>query len=181
MKEYNKDMVVLVDSADQEIGIAPKLDAHRDNLLHRAISVFAYDSHGKWILQKRAGTKYHSQNLWSNTCCSHPYPGEDLTNAASRRLKEEMSLGGNPKKVFDFLYQVDLENDLSEHELDHVFIVKIDQQPIPNPEEVSDWRKISFEELVLEVKENPDQFSAWFKLIYARVQEHIEKSENSMV
>ncbi len=162
-------MVIRVDEMDNEIGLMPKLDAHRSGVLHRAISILVFDSHGNWMLQKRANGKYHSAGLWSNTCCSHPLPNEEIEAAAKRRLFEEMKLSCELKKRFSFLYKAEFENGLIEHELDHVFYGFSDNTPDPDPEEASEWRMISTEKLMEELNRKPEDFSEWFKLIVPKV------------
>lgn len=166
--------VVLVDDNDNELGTMPKLEAHQKGLLHRAISVFLFDLDGNWILQKRAAEKYHSANLWTNTCCSHPYPNEKTKIAAERRLVEEMGITCNLNKVLSFVYRAELENGLIEHEFDHVFVGFTSKLPKPTKEEVSDWKIVSFEALDNEVQHFSEQFTEWFKLIYRKVNLHLE-------
>lgn len=165
----NRDHVILVNQYDTEIGTLSKLEAHEKGLLHRAISVFIVNDKGEWLMQKRADHKYHSSGLWSNTCCSHPHPGENNMEAASRRLHEEMGLNTTLTEVFHFTYFANLENDLKEHELDHVFIGFSNDQPALNPDEASDAKWMSFQEIEREIKRDPDQFSYWFRMIYEQV------------
>jgi len=124
-----KELVVLVDENDNEIGVEEKINAHRKGLLHRAFSIFVFNSKNELLLQKRAADKYHSGGLWSNTCCSHPRPGENLKDAAHRRLQEEMGFDCSLREVFSFLYKKSFDNGLTEHELDHVFFGKFDGIP----------------------------------------------------
>lgn len=166
--------VILVDDDDNELGTMPKLEAHQKGILHRAVSVFLFDLDGNWLLQKRAAEKYHSANLWTNTCCSHPYPKEDTKKAAERRLVEEMGIQSELIKVLSFVYRAELDNGLVEHEFDHVFIGFTAELPLPNKEEVSDWKIVSFEALDNEVQNNPKQFTEWFKLIYRKINLHLE-------
>lgn len=165
--------VILVDKDDNQIGTMPKLEAHVQGKLHRAISVFIFDDQGNWMLQQRASHKYHSPNLWSNTCCSHPYPEEEVFESANRRLKEEMDLVCDLKKAFTFIYHSEFENKLIEHELDHVFIGVTNTLPKINANEVDDWKLISFSDLENDVKQNPDNYTVWFKLIYQKVNEFL--------
>lgn len=165
----NEPNVILVDKQDNEIGVMPKLKAHLQGQLHRAISVFIIDLDGNWILQKRASEKYHSSDLWSNTACSHPLPGEKTIDAANRRLIEEMGIDCSLEKAFSFIYRAELDNNLIEHELDHIFIGYTAQKPRPNPEEVGEWDVMSFENLERDVLSNPNHYTEWFKLLYKKV------------
>lgn len=166
--------VILVDEKDNETGKLGKLEAHRKALLHRALSVFIINSAGEWILQRRALNKYHSNGLWTNTCCSHPYPGETCPEAAKRRLLEEMGMHSELKEIFHFTYKEKLDNDLWEHELDHVFIGTTDDLPVVNQLEVMDWRAVSFDEIEREINDNPATFTAWFRHIYRQVNAFIK-------
>ena len=167
--------VILVDSVGREIGTEEKLKAHREAKLHRAFSIFIFNTLGELLLQKRAETKYHSGGLWTNTCCSHPRLGESHDCAARRRLNEEMGFDCELTEVFSFIYHAELADNLFEHELDHVFIGHYDGQPVPNPDEVDDWKWIDIEELRREVGENGERYTYWFKLILDRVLRQYEK------
>lgn len=159
------EFVILVDSNDLEIGQMEKLEAHEKGLLHRAFSVICINQQGEILLQQRASNKYHSRNLWTNTCCSHPRPGESIEIAAKRRLQEEMGFSCEVKPLYHFIYFTPLENNLSEHELDHVLIGYYDGEVNPNPEEVQAYRWIQLADLEQEVEQNPEQFTFWFKEI----------------
>lgn len=163
--------VILVDSDDVPIGIHAKQDAHIAGLLHRAFSVFVFDSHGRALLQRRATAKYHSGGLWSNTCCSHPRPGESTLAAAQRRLFEEMGFNCPLSTAFSFVYRADVGGGLTEHEYDHVFIGHFDGDPAPDPTEVEDWRWISVEALKREVRARPDRFTYWFHCAWRELQQ----------
>ena len=167
--------VILVDRMDREIGTEEKLKAHREGSLHRAFSIFIFNTVGELLLQKRADTKYHSAGLWTNTCCSHPRPGESHYDAARRRLNEEMGFDCELTEFFSFIYHTKLENNLFEHELDHVFIGHYDGQPAPNPDEVDDWQWMNIDKLKQAVGANPDHYTHWFKLILDRVLKEYEK------
>ena len=167
--------VILVDRMDRKIGTEEKLKAHREGKLHRAFSVFVFNSLGELLLQKRSETKYHSGGLWTNTCCSHPRPDETLHGAAKRRLNEEMGFDCELIGLFSFIYHAELENNLFEHELDYVFAGRYDGQPIPNPDEVADWKWMDIEKLKRDVGEHPERYTYWFKLILHRVVKQYEK------
>jgi isopentenyl-diphosphate delta-isomerase len=174
----NEPQVVLVDNNDNEIGTIGKMEAHQKALLHRAISVFICNSDGEWLLQRRALDKYHSGGLWTNTCCSHPYPGESNIEAANRRLNEEMGVQCSMKELFSFIYIEKLDNELTEHELDHVFLGITDQLPFIEANEVMDWKYIAFTDLQKDIQVNPNNYTAWFKKIFERVQVQIMSIKN---
>lgn len=160
--------VVLVDKEDHKKGTEEKLKAHKENKLHRAFSVVIFNSDGELLLQKRAQEKYHSGGLWSNTCCSHPAPGENLKESAEKRLQEEMGFETELSEVYSFYYQKDFEG-LSEHEIDHVFVGSFDGDPDPDPSEAEDWRWVEPEKLKKEINEEPSRFSFWFQKIVAQI------------
>jgi isopentenyl-diphosphate delta-isomerase len=171
MMEY----VSLVDDQDNETGIMEKLAAHQQGLLHRAISVFIFNDKNEFLLQKRAAGKYHTPSLWTNTCCSHPRPSELLTDAAHRRLKEEMNIACDLSHQFSFIYKAEFENGLTEHELDHVFFGTTNQAPVPNPEEVADWKYLSLDTIEEDIVLQPDQYTAWFKLMLPKIKDILNK------
>jgi isopentenyl-diphosphate delta-isomerase len=157
--------VVLVNERDEEMGIMEKMEAHRTGTLHRAFSVLLFNSRGEMLLQKRAQTKYHSSGLWTNTCCSHPRPGETLEEAARRKLRQEMGIEAEPRFAFKFQYKAPLDNQLIEHEIDHVFIGQFDGEPVLNEHEAEDWKFVDLRALKQEINSEPDQFTPWFRLI----------------
>jgi isopentenyl-diphosphate Delta-isomerase len=174
----NSDTVILVNEQDAMTGTMEKMEAHRNGLLHRAISVFIIDSHGRWLLQRRAKNKYHSSSLWTNSCCSHPMPNETNEEAANRRLLQEMGLKCKLTELFHFIYKEPLDNELTEHELDHVFYGTTDDLPEINHEEVMDFRYIHYTDLAADVKANADNYTVWFRLIMERVNICINEHNN---
>ncbi|HEX2921652.1 MAG TPA: isopentenyl-diphosphate Delta-isomerase [Bacteroidales bacterium] len=170
--------VILVDKNDVQTGTAKKLEAHEQALLHRAVSVFIVNNKGEWILQRRALDKYHSRGLWTNTCCTHPSPGEIAIDAAARRLNEEMGMKCNLRYLFSFIYMGKLDTELTEHELDHVFLGITDDVPVINREEVEDWKYVFFEEMKRDIDVNPGDYTYWFRIIYNDVNDHIKKLIN---
>jgi len=168
------EFVILVDTSDREIGTMEKMEAHRKGVLHRAFSIFVFNSKQELMLQRRAFHKYHSGGLWTNTCCSHPRAGESLEYATQRRLQEEMGFTCKVQKAFDFMYEAHLDHNLIEKELDHVFIGFSDVQPKINPEEVAEWKYLSLDAIKKEISEQPDTYTAWFKIILNRVDEYLK-------
>jgi isopentenyl-diphosphate delta-isomerase len=159
------EQVVLVDEEDNVLGAMDKLEAHYKGALHRAFSVVIFNSKGEVLLQKRSLSKYHSGGLWTNSCCSHPKPNEATAQAASSRLKHEMGIDLKPEFAYKFLYRCRLDNDLIEHELDHVYIGVFDGTPIANSDEVEDWKFVSLEELRTDINKYPEKYTVWFKLM----------------
>lgn len=155
--------VILVDEHDREIGVLEKQRAHVEGALHRAISVFLFDSSGtRMLLQRRAEEKYHSGGLWSNACCSHPAPGEVASDAAHRRLREELGVDCPLTFAFTFLYRADVGPSLVEHELDHVFFGRCDAAVNADPAEISAVEWVPVSEVIHDVETNPGRYSAWF-------------------
>ncbi|MBI2642320.1 MAG: isopentenyl-diphosphate Delta-isomerase [Candidatus Wildermuthbacteria bacterium] len=159
-----KNEVILVDERDNEIGVLEKIEAHRLGKLHRAFSIFVFNSKGELLIQKRALAKYHSGGLWSNTCCSHPRPGEQLEVTARKRLKEEMGIECDLREIHKFIYNTEFGNGLVEYEYDHVLVGRSDDMPVVNSEEAEDWRWVDTRFLVADMKDNPDSYTYWFRI-----------------
>jgi isopentenyl-diphosphate delta-isomerase len=102
--------------------------------------------------------------LWSNTCCGHPRPGESVEEASHRRLKEEMGFDCELKEIFSFIYRIELDNNLFEHEYDHVLIGTFNNEPTPNRDEVDDWKWMDQLSIKKEIQDNPDKFTYWLRL-----------------
>lgn len=168
---FCEEKVILVDDFDNEIGSEEKLKAHQEGKLHRAISVFLFNSSGELLLQKRALTKYHSGGLWSNTCCSHPRPNEAVLDAAKRRLWEEMGIRCELHKILDFTYKAFLDQQLIEHEFDHVFIGTFNGIPQINTKEACEWKWADPEWIAADIAGNPGEYTEWFKMILKKVLE----------
>jgi isopentenyl-diphosphate delta-isomerase len=163
------EQVILVDPQDHQIGTMEKMEAHLTGALHRAFSVFIFNRKGELLLQQRALNKYHSAGKWTNTCCSHPRPGELTEDAAQRRLMEEMGMKCDLKYGFSFLYEASFSNDLTEHEYDHVFLGLSDELPQINLSEVAAFKYVDPGTLFADLKESPDQYTEWLKICFDRV------------
>jgi isopentenyl-diphosphate Delta-isomerase len=162
--------VVVIDEADAALGEGEKLDVHRTGTLHRAFSVFAFNAAGELLLQRRALSKYHSGGLWTNTCCGHPRPGEATADAARRRLGEEMGIGcGDLRPAGTLRYRAEIA-DLVENELDHLLVTDVGETPVPNPDEVVEWRFVAPADLATWLQERPEDFTAWFPPAWRIVQ-----------
>lgn len=165
-------MVILVDENDNPVGVMPKLQAHEQGALHRAFSVFIFNSNGELLLQKRADGKYHSPGLWTNTCCSHPAPGQDIAEAARDRLRFEMGIRAELKYILKFRYESAFDNRLTEHEIDHIFIGTSDDPPLIHLEEVSAFKYMSLADITDDMALSPEKYTSWFRIIWQR---HLEK------
>jgi len=168
-----EERVILVDEFDNPIGTEEKLKAHEDGVLHRAFSVFIFDTSGKMLLQKRASEKYHSGGLWTNTCCSHPKPNELTLDAANRRLMEEMGMKSELHYCFSFQYKAELDSDLIENEFDHVFIGVTDDLPILNTNEAEGFKYMETEQVIDAMEENPKDYTEWFKICINELNHYI--------
>lgn len=167
--------VILVNEQDEPIGTMEKMEAHRKALLHRAFSVFIFNSKGEMLLQQRALSKYHSAGLWTNACCSHPFPGEATDAAASRRLNEELGFTAPLEKIFHFTYITEFDNGLTEHEFDHVFTGLYEQIIQPNPDEVQDFCYKSLEDISQSLETHPQKYTSWFRIAFPKVKAWAEE------
>lgn len=171
-----EELVILVDQNDTQVGVMEKMQAHVEAVLHRAFSVFIFNSKGELMLQQRAFSKYHSPGLWSNTCCSHPRPGEKTSDAAHRRMKEEMGFDCDFTEAFSFIYKAPFTNELTEHEYDHVFIGISDKLPIINTDEAAAYRMATIDNIRKEMNQDPEKFSVWFRIAFDRVEDYFNNS-----
>ena len=163
------EQVILVDETDNQVGVGEKLETHQQGKLHRAFSIIIFNSKGEMMLQQRAKSKYHCGGLWTNTCCGHPRPSEDLLDAMKRRLQEEMGFTCDLTKMFEYRYTVKFDNGLTENEFLHVYRGTFDGNPVVNPEEADDWNWISLQNVREDVKNHPDRYTHWFKLSLERI------------
>ncbi len=174
MTQDNIDYVILVNQQDEPIGLMEKIEAHQKALLHRAFSVFVINNQGELMLQQRAKSKYHSPLLWTNTCCSHQRPNETNLEAGSRRLREEMGFETNLLELFSFIYKAPFDNGLTEHELDHVMIGYYNEEPNINKDEVENWKWLKVEAVKEDIKQHPDNYTVWFKIIFEKFDQFFE-------
>ena len=170
MKE---EQVILVDENDNQIGLMPKMEAHEKAVLHRAFSVFIFNSDNELMLQQRALHKYHSPGLWTNTCCSHQRDGESNLQAGKRRLQEEMGFVTDLKETTSFIYKAPFDNGLTEHELDHIMLGYYNEKPIINKEEVEDWKWMPLEDVKVDISNKPELYTEWFKIIFEKFYQYI--------
>ena len=172
--------VILVNEADSPLGLEEKMKAHELGLLHRAFSVFVFNSKGELMLQQRALDKYHSPGLWTNTCCSHPRENEIVEEAAHRRLMEEMGFDCQLKKAFHFTYHADVGQGLTEHEFDHVFFGFTDNHPVINKDEVNSWKYMPMEKIKERLDLNPDEFTTWFIIAFREVEKRLSEVRSGL-
>ena len=170
-----EEQVIIVNSSDQPLGVMPKMEAHIKGVLHRAFSIFIFNSKNELLMHQRALEKYHSGGLWTNTCCSHPRPGEATETAAIRRLQEEMGFTTEIEELFFFKYRKKLSNGLIENEVDHVFVGKYDGNIYPNQEEVITYEYINVEDLQIAVQQHPERYTEWLKICLPELLEKLGK------
>ena len=166
--------VILVNEQDEVIGSMEKMEAHQKGVLHRAFSVFIHRD-GKILLQQRSLNKYHSSGLWTNTCCSHPRTGESVATAGNRRLQEEMGIDCLVEPQFHFIYRAQLDGGLIENELDYVLFGYYDGPVYPNPDEVMDYKWMEWNELVEDIRINPNRYTAWLQILLTDYTQTIEE------
>ena len=167
--------IIVVDEFDKEIGCIEKMEAHSKGILHRAFSILVFNSNNELLLQKRNIEKYHTPGLWTNTCCSHPRYGEKLQDAIYRRLQEEMGFVCELKEIFSFIYKVELDVNLFEHEYDHVFIGFYDGEILPNNDEVDDYKWATLEDIEKDIKIRPEIYTYWFKFLFEKAKNEFNK------
>ncbi len=165
--------MILVNEQDEPIGTLAKTPTHEQGLLHRAFSIFLFNDAGEMLLQKRALTKYHSAGLWTNACCSHPYPSELINEAALRRLKEELGIETSLTHAFSFIYKANFDNGLTEHEFDHVLIGKWNGYCNFNEEEVDSIVFVAIDDLERDVTNHPYKYTEWFKIALPKIKNFI--------
>ncbi|MCH8533802.1 MAG: isopentenyl-diphosphate Delta-isomerase [Flavobacteriaceae bacterium] len=165
-ESQKEEQVLLVNEKDEILGLMPKMEAHEKGVLHRAFSVFVYNSKGQLLLQQRALSKYHTPGLWTNTCCSHQRKGESNIEAGKRRLMEEMGFTTELKETISFIYKAPFENGLTEHEFDYILVGEFNGTPNPNPDEVENYKWMDLKEIKADLEKNPSQYTAWFKIIF---------------
>lgn len=169
--------VILVNEQDEQIGLLEKMEAHEKALLHRAFSVFIFNKEGLMLLQQRATNKYHSPGLWTNACCSHPLPGEEVKQAALRRMEEELGFKAPLEKAFHFTYKAVFDNGLTEHEFDHVFVGVYDGPMNLNEDEVSSVTYKSMDEIGQDIQIVPHVYTEWFKIAFPLLKEWMQKNK----
>jgi len=167
---FDDEPLILVDEQDNVVGHLLKAEAHMGSgTLHRAFSLFVFNSAGELLLQQRAAGKRLWGQFWSNTCCSHPRRGETMDIAIHRRLKEELGFECQFDYLFKFQYQAQFDSTGAEHELCWVYAGRSDTQPVVNANEISAVRYIAPDALDAEIQSNPERFTPWFKIEWARI------------
>ncbi|MGA6119921.1 isopentenyl-diphosphate Delta-isomerase [Sphingobacterium anhuiense] len=168
-----RNKVILVDEQDHVVGEMDKMEAHEKGILHRAFSIFIFNTKGQMLIHQRANEKYHGGGLWTNACCSHPQWDEDVEESAKERLQFEMGLQCELKRVFSFIYHTPVENNLIEHEYDHVLVGYTDREPVPNVNEVMNYKWIDRLDLLQQIAAEPDAFTYWFRIALPQIIKHI--------
>jgi isopentenyl-diphosphate delta-isomerase len=167
------DKLILVDEHDVPVGTIGKMEAHQKALLHRAFSVFIFNSKKEMLLQQRALNKYHSGGLWTNACCSHPYEGQETGAAAEKRLQEEMGFTVALNKAFYFVYNAPFDNGLTEYEFDHVFTGMYEGVITPDASEVADYCYMSMQDIKNSLQSHPKKYTEWFKIAFPKMESYL--------
>lgn len=167
MPESKSEIIIMVDEKDRELGPIEKMEAHYKGVLHRAFSILVFNEDKALLLQRRSLTKYHTPGLWTNTCCSHPRYGETLEHAIHRRLQEEMGFQCELAELFDFIYKIEFDTDLFEHELDHVFVGRFNGEVKINPDEVAEYKWMGLDDIKQDIALHPENYTYWFKHLFA--------------
>lgn len=167
--------VILVNEKDEPIGLMEKILAHQEGRLHRAFSVLIFNEKNELLIHQRAKDKYHCGGLWTNACCSHPREHETTLDAALRRIDEEMGFSCSLFHVDEFIYKAEFDNGLTEYEYDHIFIGYYNDNPVPNPLEVHDWKYVNITMLEKDMALHPHNYTPWFKDIIQNRLENILK------
>jgi len=157
--------IILVNDLDEAIGTGEKLMVHQRGLLHRAFSILVFNSNNELLIHQRTSHKYHSGDLWTNTCCGHPNADEEISQAAHRRLGEEMGFDTSLDFLYKFQYRTEFPDGLIENEIDNVFVGTYSNSFVVNPEEVADYQWIAVDNLLDKVDKNPEKYTFWFKEI----------------
>lgn len=167
---FDNEPLILVNPNDEIVGYKQKLECHLgDGILHRAFSIFIFNSNLELLLQKRSDQKMLWPLFWSNSCCSHPRKGETYEEAIHRRLMEELGFDTDLFYIFKFQYQARYEDKGSENELCSVYVGKYDGDPITNANEIAEWKYIPYEELDRDLEEHPEMYTPWFKMEWKRM------------
>lgn len=166
------DELILVNESDEVVGYSEKLRAHEgEGMLHRAFSIFIYNSAGEMLIQRRAQQKYHFGGVWANTCCSHALKDEPLEETAHRRLQHELGFDTALEEAFSFIYKAqDPSSGLVEHELDHVFVGQFDGTSTPHPDEIDAVKWIAVANLQQAIVEDPQQYAPWLRIALERLE-----------
>ncbi len=164
------EQLILVDDHDREIGFKAKTDCHMGKgVLHRAFSIFVFNSDNELLLQQRSLSKMLWPGYWSNTCCSHPRRGEAMATAVARRLEQELGFTCPLEYLYKFKYQAQFGAVGSEHELCSVYFGRYDGGVDVNVNEIAAWRFVGVEALERELAAAPETFTPWFKMEWVHI------------
>lgn len=171
---YEDEALILVDADDRPVGHLDKAGCHDGKgVLHRAFSAFIFNAAGELLIQQRAPDKRLWPAYWSNSCCSHPRRGEEIELAVERRLEQELGFARDDLTALEFLYKFEYVarfNDAgTEHELCSVFVGHTRAEPVVNTAEIKDWAWIGKDQLTEQLAAEPDRFTPWLQLEWAKL------------
>src|SRR4051794_2187198 len=159
-----EESVVLMSDAGEPIGVTPKAQVHTlTTPLHLAFSLYLFDAEDRVLLTRRALGKKTWPGVWTNTCCGHPGPGEELADALTRRIGQELGLAPRDVELAlpDFAYTATMADGTMENEFCPVFRVVVDTDPTPDPAEVAEWTWVDWADLVVAARHAPWSISPW--------------------
>lgn len=167
---HASEQLILVDDSDREIGYKPKTECHLgQGVLHRAFSIFVFNSANELLLQQRSASKMLWPGYWSNTCCSHPRRGESMSTAVTRRLEQELGFTCPLEYLYKFKYHAQFGTVGAEHELCSVYYGRYDGPVDANVNEIAAWRFVGVEALEQELSAAPETFTPWFKMEWVHI------------
>lgn len=167
------DPLTLVDPDGEELGTATLEDMHLPpGRRHRAFSVYLFDKEGRLFVHQRAKGKALWGGFWTNSCCSHPYHGEQTLVAAKRRVGQELGLmDADLTEIFGYEYRAEFEGLGVEHEYVHVFVGTVDPATIhAAKDEVADERWLAPDE-VDALLASEQSTTPWFEIAWPKVRD----------
>ena len=161
------ELIVLVDENGEPIGSAEKWSSHHaETPLHLAFSCYVFDDEGRFLATRRSISKKVWPGVWTNTVCGHPAPGESFVQAIERRLDYELGMTAESIQTLlpRHVYRAPPFQGIVEYEFCPVFVALTESEPRPNPDEVTDYRWMSWGEFVHAAEsDTSDEFSWWCK------------------
>lgn len=150
----------IVNEKDEVIGRASRDEVHQKKLIHRAVTIFIFNSKGDLFMAQRSRHKKLNPLKWQAPASGHVETGETYEEAAKRELKEETGIDAEPKFEFDIKIYSD-----EQKENFKLFTVKSDKEIKPS-DEFEQSKFMSIDEIKKMIKENPKLFRDAFLLMF---------------